>query len=215
MANFDINEFNEKSWKKHTSLELKRYISYAVKEINKRNYNDKPAIEAHKKLAEDVTGYTKAGNLSARTMGRTREQLLFEARKLHDFLAWDYSSEEGKFELLNKYKQSYDKYISKSNHAKLTQEQYETYVELVNAFSELSKSYSSDQLREWYDTVESSKYIDLKDLQEILEEYAGDENNSDIIYEEVGGKAKLVQRAIDTLIEKREKAGDIRKYDKI
>ncbi len=209
MAKFEVEKFYEKSWSKHTSNELKGYISYAIKEINKRKYTDAPAKVALDKIGYEITGYTKSGNLSARMIGKTKEQLLFEARKLHDFLSWDYSSEEGKFELLNKYKQSYEKYISKNNHSTLTQEQYETYVELVNAFKDLSKSYSSDQLREWYDQVESSRYLNLKDLQEILEEYAGDEEESELIYKEVGGKAREVQKAIDELISKRASRGEV------
>lgn len=172
MKQFNYDDFNAKSWSKRNALELKQYISHAVRDINRREYSDKVSQEAYKRLGEDITGFTKKGNLSARMVGKTKEELLFEARSLHNFLSWDYTSNVGRRELQNKYKESYEKFKSKKKNENITQEIYETYVELMNAFGDLSKAYDSDQVKEWVDQIEDSEYLSYKDLQDAMIEYA-------------------------------------------
>lgn len=172
MKQFNYDDFNAKSWSKRNALELKQYISHAVRDINRREYNDKVSQEAYRRLGEDITGFTKKGNLSARMVGKTKEELLFEARSLHNFLSWDYTSNVGKRELQNKYKESYEKFKSKKKNKNITQETYEIYVELMNAFGDLSKAYDSDQVKEWVEQVEDSEYLSYKDLQDAMLEYA-------------------------------------------
>ena len=172
MKQFNYDDFNAKSWSKRNALELKQYISHAVRDINRRDYNDKVSQEAYRRLGEDITGFTKKGNLSARMVGKTKEELLFEARSLHNFLSWDYTSNVGKRELQNKYKESYEKFKSKKKNKNITQETYEIYVELMNAFGDLSKAYDSDQVKEWVEQVEDSEYLSYKDLQDAMLEYA-------------------------------------------
>ena len=172
MKQFNYDDINAKSWSKRNALELKQYISHAVRDINRREYNDKVSQEAYRRLGEDITGFTKKGNLSARMVGKTKEELLFEARSLHNFLSWDYTSNVGKRELQNKYKESYEKFKSKKKNKNITQETYEIYVELMNAFGDLSKAYDSDQVKEWVEQVEDSEYLSYKDLQDAMLEYA-------------------------------------------
>lgn len=172
MKQFSYEEFNSKAWSKRNALELKQYISHAIRDINRREYNDKVSAEAYKKLGEDITGFTKKGNLSARMVGKTKEELLFEARSLHNFLSWDYTSNIGKRELQNKYKESYEKFRKKKKNKNISQETYEIYVELMNAFGDLSNAYDSDQIKEWVEKVERSKYLSYKDLQDAMLEYA-------------------------------------------
>lgn len=172
MKQFNYDDFNAKSWSKRNALELKQYISHAVRDINRREFNDKVSQEAYRRLGEDITGFTKKGNLSARMVGKTKEELLFEARSLHNFLSWDYTSNVGKRELQNKYKESYEKFKSKKKNKNITQETYEIYVELMNAFGDLSKAYDSDQVKEWVEQVENSEYLSYKDLQDAMLEYA-------------------------------------------
>ena len=173
MKQFNFKEFSSKSWKKRNSLELKQYISHAIKEINRREYNDKVSREAFNRLGEEITGFTKQGNLSGRVIGKTREELLYEARNLHNFLEWDYTSDIGQKELQNKFKEAFDKYNANHPNAKLTEETYEIYVELMNAFKDLSKAYDSNQIREWVDTLEENKdVLSVRDLQKAMLEYA-------------------------------------------
>lgn len=172
MKQFNYDDFNSKAWSKRNALELKQYISHAVRDINRRDYSDKVSKEAYDRLGRDITGFTKKGNLSARMVGKTKEELLFEARSLHNFLSWDYTSDVGKRELQNKYKEAYQKFKEKHADMDISEETYETYVELMNAFGDLSKAYDSDQIREWVDKVEHSEYLSYKDLQNAMLEYA-------------------------------------------
>lgn len=178
MKEFNLDDFNSKSWAKRSGQDLKKYISYAIKEINKREFTDVVAKEAHRRLGEEITGYTKKGKLSARMIGKTKEELLFEARNLRDFLNWDYTSDIGKKELQGKYKDAYLQYIDKDYHMNISQEAYENYVELLFAFKDLSDAYDSEQIKEWVDIVENAKsetgvkYLSFRDLQKAMLEYA-------------------------------------------
>lgn len=203
MKQFNYDDFNAKSWSKRNALELKQYISHAVRDINRREYNDKVSQEAYRRLGEDITGFTKKGNLSARMVGKTKEELLFEARSLHNFLSWDYTSNVGKRELQNKYKESYEKFKSKKKNKNITQETYEIYVELMNAFGDLSKAYDSDQVKEWVEQVENSEYLSYKDLQDAMLEYADELKDETKIKhkgldetERVNGVTNLLERLI-------------------
>lgn len=207
MKDFNYEDFNSKSWSKRSAIELKRYISHSIKEINKRDINDKVAREAYNILGETVTGYTKKGKLSARVIGKTKEELLYEARSLHNFLDWDYTSDIGKKQLQGKYKESYLSYISKNNHMEISEEVYERYVELVNAFEDLSESYGSEQIREWVDTIEESGGIlTYKDLQDALLEYADKNIPEDKIrHKGLGKQARrdAITEILDNLLSER------------
>lgn len=174
--NFDIDEFYSKAWSKQNSLEIKRYISYAIKEINSRVVDDAVSETFLNKIGTEITGFTKKGKLSARVVGKTKEELLYEARTLHDYLDWDLTSDIAEKELLNKYKQAYDKYLEDPKHKYISQEAYERYVELVFAFKDLAKAYDSEQLRLLFDKIEDDRNpLDIKDLQRALIE-ASEEN---------------------------------------
>ena len=153
----NLEEFNEKSWSKKNSKELREYISYAINEINKKQFNREDVIsEVYlDDLRENVTGVTKKGLLSARTIGRTKNQLIYEARKLHDFLQWDYTSVESQNLLEGKYIKAWQEYNSKPGREYLTQDQYQNYVELVFAFKDETAGFSSDQIKEYFDEVNS------------------------------------------------------------
>ena len=165
---FNLEEFYEKAWSKQNSLELKKYISHAIREINSRNYDDTLSKSFIYKLGNETTGFTKKGNLSARVIGKTKEELMYEARTLHDYLNWDFTSDKARREIDEKYKRAYTGYLDKPNHMYISEEAYERYVELVFAFKDLSKAYSSEQIRTWFDYVEGQEELDLKDLQSAL-----------------------------------------------
>lgn len=173
MRQFNYEEFNSKAWSKRSSYDLRKYISQAVKDINRRNLNDKVTQAEFERLGNDITGFTKKGNLSARMIGKTKEELIYEARQLHNFLSWDYTSDAGKRELQGKYKEAYEKFKTIEGNEKYDQRTYEIYVEMMNAFSDLSMAYDSAQIREWIDTVEESKgVLTYRDLQKAMLEYA-------------------------------------------
>ena len=173
MRQFNYEEFNSKAWSKRSSYDLRKYISQAVKDINRRNLNDKVTQAEFERLGNDITGFTKKGNLSARMIGKTKEELIYEARQLHNFLSWDYTSDAGKRELQGKYKEAYEKFRNIEGNEKYDQRTYEIYVEMMNAFSDLSMAYDSAQIREWIDTVEESKgVLTYRDLQKAMLEYA-------------------------------------------
>lgn len=166
------NNDESRAWSKKSATELKRYISKSIKDINKREFSDKVTREAFNRLGEEITGFTKKGKLSARMIGKTKEELLFEARNLHNFLEWDYTSNIGKKELQGKYRDAYEKFKEKEGNKNISQETYETYVELMNAFGDLSKAYDSDQVRDWVEKIEQNKSLTYKDLQDLMLEYA-------------------------------------------
>ena len=173
MRQFNYEEFNSKSWSKRSSYDLRKYISQAIKDINRRNLNDKVTKAEFERLGKDITGFTKNGNLSARMIGKTKEELMYEARQLHNFLSWDYTSDAGQRELQGKYREAYEKFKNIEGNEKYDQRTYEIYVEMMNAFSDLSMAYDSAQIREWIDTVEESKgVLTYRDLQKAMLEYA-------------------------------------------
>ena len=196
---FNLNEFYEKAWSKQNSLQLKKYISYAVKEINSRNYDDSLSKSFAYKLGSETTGFTKKGRLSARVIGKTKEELMYEARALHDFLNWDFTSDVARREIDEKYKKAYASYIDKPNHMFLSEEAYERYVELVFAFKDLSNAYDSEQIRTWFDYVEKHDTLELKDLQYALME-AADKSSGPMTVEE---RKELVWDMLDWLIERK------------
>lgn len=165
---FEPNEFFERAWSKQNSLELRKYISYAINEINTRKYDDNLAKTLINKMGNELTGYTREGKLSARVIGKTKEELMYEARSLYDFLNWDFTSDTAKRDIDEKYKKAYIKYLEKEGHMFITEEAYERYVELVFAFKDMAKAFDSEQLRTWFDYVENSEELDIKDLQNAL-----------------------------------------------
>lgn len=178
MRQFDYNEFNSKAWNKRSSYDLRKYISQAIKDINRRNLKDKVTQAEFERLGRDITGFTKSGNLSARMIGKTREELLYEARQLHNFMSWDYTSDIGERELQGKYKEAYDKFVKIEGNEDYDLRTYEIYVEMMNAFSDLSKAYDSAQIKEWVDIVESSRgALSYRDLQKAMLEYADELKN--------------------------------------
>lgn len=206
MKQFNYEDFNSKSWSKRTAYELKKYISHAIKDINRREITDKVTKEAYNRLGEEITGFTKKGNLSARMIGKTKEELLFEARSLHSFLDWDYTSNIGKKELQGKYRDAYEKFKEKEGNKNVSQETYEIYVEMMNAFSDLSKAYDSDQIREWVDKVEQSKTLTYRDLQRAMLEYADEvKNGREIKHKALGQteRANKVTEMLEQLIKER------------
>lgn len=206
MKQFNYEDFNSKSWSKRSAYELKKYISHAVKDINRREITDKVTKEAYNRLGEEITGFTKKGNLSARMIGKTKEELLFEARSLHSFLEWDYSSNIGKRELQGKYREAYEKFRAKEGNENVSQETYEIYVEMMNAFSDLSKAYDSDQIREWIDKVEQNKTLTYKDLQKAMLEYADEvKNGKEIKHPGLGQteRANKITEMLEELIKER------------
>ena len=180
---FEPNEFFEKAWSKQNSLELRKYISYAVNEINTRVYNDTLSKTLIGKMGRELTGYTRKGKLSARVIGKTREELMYEARSLYDFLNWDFTSDKARKDIDEKYKKAYLNYLEKEGHMYISEEAYERYVELVFAFKDMSKAFDSEQLRTWFDYVEGEEELDLKDLQNALIESA-DKNTGPMTVEE-------------------------------
>lgn len=205
MKQFNYEEFNSKPWSKRTAHELKKYISHAIKDINRREITDKVTKEAYDRLGEEITGYTKKGNLSARMIGKTKEELLFEARNLHNFLEWDYTSDIGKKELQGKYRDAYEKFKEKEGNENVSQETYEVYVEMMNAFSDLSKAYDSDQIREWVNIVEKNKTLSYRDLQRAMLEYADEVKNREIKHKSLGEteRANKVTEMLEKLIKER------------
>lgn len=201
MKQFNYEDFNSKSWSKRNGLELKQYISHAIKDINRRNINDRVTREEFERLGRDITGFTKKGNLSARVIGKTKEELLYEARQLHNFLSWDYTSDIGKRELQGKYREAYEKFKSIEGNDKYSMETYEIYVEMMNAFGDLSEAYGSNQIREWIDTVEQNEELSYKDLQGLMLEYADKVKNGAI--PKHPGLSKMQRRnAITDLLER-------------
>lgn len=171
MANFDVEKFYEKAWSKQNSRELKQYISYATKEINKRQFNRNDVISETylDDIRENVSGITRNGLLSARTIGKTKQQLLYQARRLHDFLEWDFTSIETQDIFEQKYIKSWKEYNNTPGRQYLTQDQYQNFVELVFAFKDETAGFSSDQLREYFDEVNSqSNNYTMKDLVDAL-----------------------------------------------
>ena len=207
MRQFNYEEFNSKSWSKRSSYDLRKYISQAVKDINRRNLNDKVTKAEFERLGKDITGFTKNGNLSARMIGKTKEELMYEARQLHNFLSWDYTSDAGKRELQGKYKEAYEKFRKIEGNEKYDQRTYEIYVEMMNAFSDLSKAYDSNQVREWVDTVEQSNgVLTYKDLQSAMLEYADElKDETKIKHKSLGEteRANNVTALLERLIEER------------
>ena len=70
----------------------------------------------------------------------------------------------------------------------------------------MSKAYDSDQMREWVETVERSKYIDYRDLQDALLEYADEyEDESRIRHKSLGitERANKVTSFLQQLIKER------------
>lgn len=202
MRQFNYEEFNSKAWSKRSSYDLRKYISQAIKDINRRNLNDKVTKAEFERLGNDITGFTKNGNLSARMIGKTKEELMYEARQLHNFLSWDYTSDAGKRELQGKYKEAYEKFRNIEGNDKYDQRTYEIYVEMMNAFSDLSKAYDSAQVREWVDTIEENKgVLTYKDLQNAMLEYA-DEVKDGKVQQHPGLDESERQDAITELLEK-------------
>ena len=74
----DLEKFYEKAWSKQKVTQLREYISYAIKEINERQFNKDDVIsEVYLDyIIENITGITKQGLLSARTIGKTKKQIM-------------------------------------------------------------------------------------------------------------------------------------------
>ncbi|MBO7692217.1 MAG: hypothetical protein J6T10_06240 [Methanobrevibacter sp.] len=163
----DLEKFYEKAWSKQKVTQLREYISYAIKEINERQFNKDDVIsEVYlDDIRENITGITKQGLLSARTIGKTKKEILYEARKLHDFLQWDYTSIETQDIFEEKYRRAWQSYNDKPGNVYLTQDQYQTFVELIFAFKDKTAGFSSDQIKEYFDEVnsEDNDYT-MKDL---------------------------------------------------
>lgn len=190
----NINKFYEKAWSKKNTLELRRYISYAIDEINKRDYNERDAMSKImlEKLKEEVTGTTRKGKISKRTIGKQKGEIIYEARRLHDFLEWDYTSNEAEGFLRNKYKEQWLAYNKVPGRIKLSEEDYQSYVELVFAFKDTTKGFSSDQIKEYFETVNGSDKYSIKDLVNALAKASKDRGltvsqRQDRVYEYLTG----------------------------
>ena len=207
MRQFNYEEFNSKAWSKRSSYDLRKYISQAIKDINRRNFKDKVTKAEFERLGNDITGFTKKGNLSARMIGKTKEELIYEARQLHNFLSWDYTSDVGQRELQGKYKEAYEKFRNIEGNEKYDQRTYEIYVEMMNAFGDLSKAYDSAQVREWVDTVEESKgVLTYKDLQNAMLEYADEVKDGKVQQHpglDITQRRDAVTELLEQLIEER------------
>lgn len=144
-----LTQKTDSAWKKKEVKELRQYIGYATREINKRIKNG-----AYDELYDDyvsdikaIAGTTKTDRISYATAGKETGELVYQARLLNQFLEWDITSSEGTFTLTNKTRDAFNAY-NKNGNTKLNEEEFKMFVELMGAFTDKKTKFSSEQIAE-------------------------------------------------------------------